>query len=623
MKKNFFSDVVMLLTSILVSFFFYSCDKEVIMEGASNNIPHFVSSAEAEKNVMDFLSNIEPSTRGVLQNRRIENVVPYVNKKATRSSIQTSDEKPLFYVVNFADNKGFALAASDDREPQIYAFVESGSFSNPSTEDSINSIFVSNLTKRLVSIREKESNGIMVPIRTKKNSATSNDGYYSFEKMPPLLVTKWGQGGYYNDVVTNVKINNNTSTLDVTGCVPTAIAQICSYLEEPKKIPNCVEYAKNTFNPNFPKTETIDLDWKRIKEESSVFNLPFFGWGNENMDAGFYSEDVQYQIGVLMWNLGSMSNAYKAKDGGTAANIPCALPKLRANGINVTDLVSFDVDKVINDLKDKKIVLMGGFINKNLDGGHAWVVDGYIKAQKTRNSRVDKYIHCNWGWDGNGNGYYLSSVLNLANGPVFKDENDYVAATHVDYSYYYNYELETATFTPKQEQKPYTGIALVPYPHMQDNYEVWDNLECAYDKYYYHEEYVGNYGVRYTSETYTTKKGGTYTLDELMWNNAHILSATVTGCSKKGRMYDDKISFMVSLVVDDKVVGPAEMDDHAWYCSFKITGTPRGGKETDFGEFNVYDEIELPIGNYTIQLEPYQVQEDLDNTPLKIYYPLP
>lgn len=80
------------------------------------------------------------------------------------------------------------------------------------------------------------------------------------------------------------------------------------------------------------------------------------------------------------------------------------------------------------------------FVIRNYVDGHAWVVDGYI--DQVKNNQESKYIHCNWGWKGKRNGYFLSNVLNAEESPVYND--DVTPSTRSDN---FRYRLKTATFT--------------------------------------------------------------------------------------------------------------------------------------------------------------------------------
>lgn len=79
-------------------------------------------------------------------------------------------------------------------------------------------------------------------------------------------------------------------------------------------------------------------------------------------------------------------------------------------------------------------------------GGHAFIVDGYCnlscvatKGTNTINITTD-FIHCNTGWGGVGNGYYISGVFNMGAGAL---ANDTTIPRSVTYgtNHYYKYRL--------------------------------------------------------------------------------------------------------------------------------------------------------------------------------------
>ena len=102
----------------------------------------------------------------------------------------------------------------------------------------------------------------------------------------------------------------------------------------------------------------------------------------------------------------------------------------------------------MNDLKKgDRIIFMRGnaryyhvfFVFRKYVDGHAWVVDGYINSCKK--GKESLYLHCNWGWGKNKNGYFLSDVLDAGELPCYDDNA--IALTRSDYNYRYN--LETST----------------------------------------------------------------------------------------------------------------------------------------------------------------------------------
>lgn len=52
-------------------------------------------------------------------------------------------------------------------------------------------------------------------------------------------------------------------------------------------------------------------------------------------------------------------------------------------------------------------------------GGHAWIIDGYgyYQVHHYEEPTIQKTLfHCDWGWGGEDNGYYLSDLFNTRYG---------------------------------------------------------------------------------------------------------------------------------------------------------------------------------------------------------------
>ena len=65
-------------------------------------------------------------------------------------------------------------------------------------------------------------------------------------------------------------------------------------------------------------------------------------------------------------------------------------------------------------------------LNTDINEGHAWVIDGgkaYCFVTDGVPSGFRYYMHCNWGWNGECDGYYSSS-FSIPAGPHSTDMND-------------------------------------------------------------------------------------------------------------------------------------------------------------------------------------------------------
>ena len=77
------------------------------------------------------------------------------------------------------------------------------------------------------------------------------------------------------------------------------------------------------------------------------------------------------------------------------------------------------------------------------DEGHYWVIDGYCRLFcKAKNKRsgeikniVANYVHCNAGWHGINNGYYIDGLFTF-NNPKANAEDHQIRSTYGKNNYY-------------------------------------------------------------------------------------------------------------------------------------------------------------------------------------------
>lgn len=86
-------------------------------------------------------------------------------------------------------------------------------------------------------------------------------------------------------------------------------------------------------------------------------------------------------------------------------------------------------DKIVKSLEIGNPVFIGALASNF--SGHAWVIDGYM-------SNLDKprFMHCNFGWQGDSNGWYVYSVFNSTDGTRLLDDKD-LGNKSFNYSWWY------------------------------------------------------------------------------------------------------------------------------------------------------------------------------------------
>ncbi len=325
-----------------------------------------------------------------------------------------SEEDTLFYVVNFADSTGFALVEADtsSRTPLI-AVTEQGNYTPGEVTNTGFDDYIELLSQN--STREH----ILLPIDT----TVLGRMYSELEEGPetivePLLEVEWGQNEPYNEYC-----YTEDGYKAVTGCVPTAIAQILSYYEYPTTL--------TLTHPLRGDLTSITLDWDQIKYHQKN-NMDVYGcWCADHTPM----QHLFRQIGELSETEYLMING-KPVGQTDSSNV---ISTFQALGYFGAGYYSYLKETVWNELDVSRPVYCRGN-DSNKGKGHAWVIDGYhyqLRIMKTYQEGVGgrvptlireddwsyDWLHINWGWDGNCNGFYNAGVFAPTDGSYDFDYN--------------------------------------------------------------------------------------------------------------------------------------------------------------------------------------------------------
>jgi hypothetical protein len=228
----------------------------------------------------------------------------------------------------------------------------------------------------------------------------------------PLVKTTWGQESYYNQLC---PVNTVTQQQCLTGCVATAMAQIMKYWNYPAQ--GVGAYSYNDGPPLFIHN---------YGNQFADFSATTYNWANMPNSLQGPNADVatlMYHCGVSV-AMGYGTNA----EGGSGAYVlqadvaswqHCAEYAYKnyfsydANtlqGVHQSDYSSADwIALIKNELNAGRPVQYEG--EDIYAGRHTWVCDGYDE---------NDMLHMNWGWDGNGDGYFAVADLS-ANGFNFSN----------------------------------------------------------------------------------------------------------------------------------------------------------------------------------------------------------
>lgn len=348
--------------------------------------------------------------------------VRVICKNKTRANSSNSLDT-LIYVVNYADNEGFAIISANLGTEALLGVTEIGNYDDAIAENDGFSFFM-DLAKKYV----------------KNSSRFSGDPFTVTEttmidSLNPLITVKWGQN------FPEALYCPNTWA----GCANTAVIQICSYYEFP-----------TSMNLTFSQRErdSISIDWVEVKKHYISSNSYA---SHTNCLA---SEDSHKVIAELARQCGVYSNSqYKFNDLLTFSSDSPA-PYSYTNYCYwigpYTDTL-FDMDdeldvidmiEALGYVRPEKHLYSSQCTNFPLNLGrpvfmfgttydladsHYWVVDGFKYYQDVITTHATEpatttityryYNHVNWGWKGISNGYFLDGVFAANAAYSYDDES--------------------------------------------------------------------------------------------------------------------------------------------------------------------------------------------------------
>ena len=301
-----------------------------------------------------------------------------------RLNATPSAAAPL-YVFNAPQQGGYVIVAGDDRVPAVLGYSDSGTIDMDNAAPALME-WIAGYAAQIEALDADAD--LAAPLHATGTAVA------------PLLKTQWSQGNPYNILMPFVGSNQA-----VTGCVATAMAQVMYYhrwpLETTVTIPAYTTISNSIYMPELPVTT--------------------FDWADMN---GNYLTDDLTSTGatavakLMLYCAQSVEMDFKSGGSGTSAIRCCtAMPAYFGYDPNIRMLYRKYIDTeeweniIINELSHRRPVIYAG----SNDGGHAFVCDGFDG---------NGMFHINWGWNGNGNGYFLLTVLNpYANRPTPQIDN--------------------------------------------------------------------------------------------------------------------------------------------------------------------------------------------------------
>jgi hypothetical protein len=363
-----------------------------------------ITASEAKTQVLAFVTDLSAGTRSA-DVRQVESVIPWCYDDIFVSSRSDSDQglipDTMLYIVNFKNNLGYALVSADKRVDGVMALVDSGSLSpdmnidNPGLE-----IFLGGLREYFLTKLSNYSPTIPRDTLVTDTLINGHDPgilprWTITERIDPVLTTEWGQRAPYNTYCFT-----SGGEQAKAGCGAIAIAQVLGYHRYPSTYKGRVIHWDEIMQSEQPVTDTACDDLAYLISEIGVLT------------------NMQYGVSQSLT---------------TPANIDTCLNILNVrHELDVALGDSFytgtHFERLMSDFALGRPVIISGhghqYITLNnascpLPFRHLWVLDGGLVrhdnlAMMSGNNvqQADyHYVHCNWGWYGEDNGYFINEAF--------------------------------------------------------------------------------------------------------------------------------------------------------------------------------------------------------------------
>ena len=288
------------------------------------------------------------------------------------SASETGQGSSEYYVFAPKDSEGFVIVSGEDNMTPVLGYSLTGNFMAGSMPPALE-----NLLASYANYVDDVRSGRAEPMLQSEETITP---------IEPLIKTTWDQSTPYNNYCPVV--NGKRA---ITGCVPTAIAQIMKYYEWPK-----AGHGECTSKDYMGKTYTITLgeeyDWDNMKD---IYQY---------MD---YTDVEAHAIATLMNDVGHACRVAYKTDGTSGNNVYALNALLRHFDYSPSAKViekAYYSDVVWKEILYKELsygrpVFYGGMGDS---GGHAYVLCGIDHSGA---------FYINWGWSGLCDGYYYLDAL--------------------------------------------------------------------------------------------------------------------------------------------------------------------------------------------------------------------
>ena len=361
------------------------------------------------------LASANPITKGQALNIASKYISsPTLSNNTPKTRSLKANEQPAYYIFTSSNDDKFVIVSGESKLNEVVAYGDKMS-KDESKQSPYFKQFLKDYERVVKAVRSNTIQASTTPSQLKR-------------KVEPLLTCKWSQYFPYNKYTPVIQGDKTP-----TGCVATATAQVMYHHKWPKNRP--ADYIAST-GDEARKSSTYW--WDDMKDTSNKMTT------SRSQDA----------VGVLMYDIGKAVRMTYYREGSNS-NLENACNALRHTFDYTVRYLVKDVLPANEFLKEVMQELSDGYPVLVVGGPHAFVYDGYDEQG---------FIHTNWGWGGESDGYFdINTVyLNVSGfalsgtfwddiSVVFAHPNNGIATPFKDIERALNARL-TTTFTINKTQ---------------------------------------------------------------------------------------------------------------------------------------------------------------------------
>ncbi len=299
--------------------------------------------------------------------------ISYAPSRRRSEQLAVGDTLAPYYIVSRGDNAGFVIVSGDDCLPEIIGYTDTGDF----VAEQMPPALLDMLEGYAELVEKAQAAG--APARAPRGVVAGRT------TIAPIIKTHWHQSSPYNDLAPFI---TNTTNRAATGCTCTAAVMVLHHFR--RDLPGellagtpTYGYGDAPVTVSYPKGTPILWD---LMQES--YN-------------GTYPEEMRNAVAVLNAAFGAgIWQTYGSSTSGQIANIVDGYNQYFNLGSTCqykggTSQSSWENTVYSNLTKGQPIVYAGVHPT---NGGHAIILDGYNAS--------NGLFHFNFGWGGQGDGYY-------------------------------------------------------------------------------------------------------------------------------------------------------------------------------------------------------------------------